>query len=147
MTLDALEALIPQRDKADAKVSKWSVGMQINHSLLATQGIMNSLADSEPGAEKPSFSLPRTLVLFFGRIPRGKGKAPETSLPKPSPSEEELLELVAGARKALKRAEAADPKAYWRHFKFGVLTRDTGIKFVHIHNRHHLSLIKDILAA
>jgi hypothetical protein len=28
---------------------------------------------------------------------------------------------------------------------FGVMRRDTALKFLHVHNRHHLSIIADII--
>lgn len=145
-SLDSLEAMIPHRDRASADVSKWSIGMQIQHSLIATANILKSMSESEPGAETPKFSLPRFFVMTFGRLPRGKGKAPEVSHPEPSPSEETLREVLARARAAQETAKQADPACYWRHFVFGVLPRDQALKFVEIHNRHHLRIIDDILA-
>lgn len=145
-TLDDLERFIPELDKVHEKTSRWTVGMQIHHSLRATRAIAESVVASEPGAEKPSFSLPRTVVMTLGFIPRHVGKAPKESVPDHQPTEQELREMVPAAREALEKAAQADPSAFWRHFKFGVMPRDKAIKFIHIHNRHHLKIIRDILA-
>lgn len=144
-SLDKLEALIPHRDRASSEVSKWSVGMQIQHCLISTKAILDAVADSEPGAEKPTFSLPRLVVLTLGRIPRGKGKAPKASHPEPSPSEEVLRQSLQEARESARRARGAEKDAYWRHFVFGVMRRDTALKFVEIHNKHHMRIVDDIL--
>ena len=146
-SLDALEAMIPDRDRASSEVSKWSVGMQIHHCLISTKAILDSVSESEPGAEKPTFSFPRLVLMTFGRIPRGKGRAPEASHPQPSPSEEVLRQALQEARDAQARARQADKASYWRHFIFGVMPRDKALRFVEIHNKHHLRIVDDILKA
>ena len=145
--LDAFEAHIENRDRAAAEVSKWSVGMQVHHSLKVAAGVFQAVAESEPGAEKPTFSFLKFIVMLTGRIPRGKAKAPKIALPEESPSEEELRQLLDRARKNLKTLKEADPACYFKHFKFGVLNRDQSVKFVEIHSRHHLHIIDDILKA
>ena len=143
-TLDELESWIPKLNQSSPNVSNWTVGQQIYHSLKATATIAQSVTDSEPGAEKPNPSFLRFVVLTLGRIPRGKGKAPKASQPMGQPTVDELQEMVGKAKEALAEAAQAPPNAFWRHFKFGVLPRDNALKFIDIHNRHHLRIIQDI---
>ncbi len=60
-------------------------------------------------------------------------------------SRDELERLLARARQSLTAAEASDPKAWFDHFVFGVMYRDAAIKLLHIHTRHHLAIIANIL--
>ena len=144
-TLDRLEGFIPNATISNPAISAWSVGMQIHHALLATIGISQSLIDSTPGAKKQSFNLPRSIVLRTGKIPRGRGKAPKRSLPDPDVTRQDLDELLARARTVLDAAAQSDPASWWKHFAFGVMHRNTALQFIHVHNRHHLSIIEDII--
>jgi hypothetical protein len=62
-------------------------------------------------------------------------------------SRDDLLQLVAEAEQALAEASRLDSQCWFRHFFFGVLDRDRALQFIRMHNRHHLSIIDDILAA
>lgn len=143
-TVDELASWIPRLDQSNPKVSNWTVGQQIYHCLVATTTIAKSVTGSDPGSEVPSFSLPRFVVMTLGWIPRGKGKAPKGSQPESQPTSEELQALVGPAKEALAAAAGAPADAFWRHFKFGVMPRDNALKFIEIHNRHHLRIIEDI---
>jgi hypothetical protein len=44
-------------------------------------------------------------------------------------------------------AAKADPRSWWEHQYFGVMYRDTALKFIDVHSRHHESIIRDILAS
>ena len=144
-TLDRLEAFIPEAATSNPDISAWSVGMQIHHALLGTIQISQRLIKSTPGERKESFNVPRSIVLRTGKIPRGRGKAPKSSHPDPNITGEELAHLLATARSTLDAAAQANPASWWKHFVFGVMHRDTAITFIHVHNRHHLSIIEDII--
>jgi len=47
-TLNKLNNYIPRCSVKNEKVSKWSVGMQIEHCLLGTRGICSTLINSKP---------------------------------------------------------------------------------------------------
>jgi hypothetical protein len=59
----------------------------------------------------------------------------------------ELLTLLDQSERILTEAHDLDPKAWFRHFALGVLDRDKTLRFIRIHNRHHLRIISDIVAA
>lgn len=145
-TLTQLSAFITHHERSNPAISAWSVGMQIHHALLATSRICEALIGSEPGAKQQSFSLLRSVILLFGKIPRGRGKAPDPSIPSTTVTQEELDTLLKSARTLLKDAEQTFPLSWWEHVVFGVMKRDTAIKFIHTHNKHHLSIISDILS-
>lgn len=144
-SLDAFEQYLPNLEARNPGVSGWSVREQIHHALLSADAIARSVADSKPGARSPSFSLVKWIVLLAGKIPRGRAKAPNQVRPSAEVSREELERLLTRARQSLTAAEAADPKAWFEHFVFGVMNRDAAIKLLHIHTRHHLAIIADIL--
>lgn len=128
-------------------VSGWSVGMHVHHCALGMVGICDALLASEPPVPRSSFSVPRTFVFTTGRIPRGRGKAPDSALPSPDIEATELIALLGRSGDLLGRVADADPGQWWHHFAFGVMNRDQTLRFVGIHNRHHLRIIDDIRAA
>jgi hypothetical protein len=144
-SLDELEQYLPNLEARDPAVSQWSVREQIHHALLSADAIARAVADSTPGARSQSFSIVKSIVLLTGKIPRGRGQAPERALPSAEVSREELEQLLARARQSLTAAEASDSKAWFDHFVFGVMYRDSAIKLLHIHTRHHLAIIAAIL--
>jgi hypothetical protein len=92
------------------------------------------------------FSLRRAAVFLRGRIPRGRGKSPEAVWPAEI-SLEELTSLLDRAEQMVAAAQGFDRQSWFKHFAFGVLDRNKTLRFIRIHNRHHLRIIEDITSA
>ena len=128
-------------------ISEWSVGMHVHHCCLAMIGICQALIASTPPTPRAKLSLLRIVVFSSGRIPRGRGRAPDGVRPSRDVSLEELRTLLDESERMLTDARGVDRKCWFRHFVFGFLDRDKTLRFIHIHNRHHLKIISDIVAA
>jgi hypothetical protein len=124
-------------------VSKWSVGMHVHHCCLAMIRMCQALEASTPPIPPSKSSMRAKAIFFIGRIPRGRGKSPEAALPTDI-SAEELESLLDRAERMVLEAQDLDPKCWFKHFAFGVLDRDKTLRFIRIHNRHHLRIIRDI---
>jgi hypothetical protein len=120
--------------------------MQIEHCLKATNGICRALVHSKPSPAKTKKGVVRRMIFQTGMIPRGRGRAPETSRPAEATSEAALVELLAQARVAVQDAAATDDHCWWQHNALGIMQRDEALRFIEIHNRHHLKIISDILS-
>jgi hypothetical protein len=145
-TLNKLNNYIPRCSVKNDKVSKWSVGMQIEHCLLGTRGICSALVNSKPYTGKIKKGFVRRLILLTGIIPRGRGKSPTAVIPNDQTTESALRELLAEASLSAQKAAESDCDCWWKHFAFGVMKRDEALKFVEIHNKHHLKIVSDILS-
>lgn len=145
--LDVLKKFIPRADVLVPDVSKWSVGMHVQHCCLATIAVCDSLVASEPPVPRSSFSLVTSAIFLTGRIPRGRGKSPEQAIPRDEIWTNELEGLLLDAERRLAAARQASRDQWFRHFAFGVLDRDRTLKFIGIHNRHHARIVQDILRA
>ncbi len=128
-------------------VSEWSIGMHVHHCCLAMIEICQSLISSTPPPPRSRFSLVTALVFLSGRIPRGRGRARDVVLPRQDVSPADLWTLLDQSERILTEVPDLDPKTWFRHFVFGVLDRDKTLRFILIHNRHHLRIISDIVAA
>ncbi len=128
-------------------VSEWSIGLHVHHCCLAMIAVCQSLIGSTPPPPRSRFSLVTALVFSSGRIPRGRGRSPDEVLPRQDVSAAELGTLLDQSERILTEVHDLDPKAWFRHFVFGVLDRDKTVRFMLIHNRHHSRIISDILKA
>ncbi len=145
--LEAFRNCTRKADLCVPAVSKWSVGMHVHHCCLAMIGVCEILSTSTPPPPHSRFSLISALVFSSGRIPRGRGRSPDTVVPKQDVTPAELLALLEESERQLNDVRQLDAGTWFKHFKFGVLDRDKTAKFIRIHNRHHLRIISDIMAA
>lgn len=145
--LDELETRIHKSGHSDNSISITDVGWHIEHSFLVLNSITDALAKSDRIQYKRTFSFIRMLVFTFGKIPRGKGRAPEIVKPKNLVSVNYLNEHLLKTRLKLKELDLLDSGSYFRHPVFGDLRLHDAKKFLVIHTKHHLSIIDDILKA
>ena len=142
--LEQTESYFVMRDQLEPSVSGASIGWHSYHLLLVTTNIYEALASSDPNAYRYRPNFLRGIVFTTGNIPRGKGKAPESALPPEQISLEALEAQLAQVRAILDKLEQLPPKSSFEHPVFGTLKRDQAIKFIVIHTRHHLKIIRDI---
>ena len=145
--LDVLKRFVPKADVVAPDVSKWSVGMHVQHCCLATIAVCESLVASEPPVPPSSFSLVTSAIFWTGRIPRGRGKSPEQAIPRDEIWTNEMEGLLLDSERRIEEARQVSRDHWYRHFAFGVLDRDQTLKFLGIHNRHHARIVQDILRA
>ena len=145
--LDELRAAVADADLCLPTVSGWSIGMHIHHCGLAMIAMSRALMASDPPPPPSRFSLITTLVFLTGRIPRGRGEAPDAAWPQQNVTQEALVALLDESERACAAAKKSDRVSWFKHFAFGTLDRDKTLRLIAIHNRHHLRIISDIMAA
>lgn len=143
--LEQIETYFPAYATVNAGVSKASAGWHLSHSLITLAKVVENIAQSDPAAYKRSFSFARYYILAVKNIPRGKGRAPRSVLPL------EITEpiLLAQLKQAMMQVEilkALKPDQYFEHPNFGHLKLHQTTLFMEIHTRHHLKIVRDILA-
>ncbi len=159
-TYDRIERLLAEPDERlrlrVPSVSAWSPAQHLCHVALSN-GLMLTAVDriahqAEPAHAGGSINLVGRYVLTTGHIPRGRGKAPDRSVPPADPGRLETAELVARSRLALVRVKGELPRveeAAWRtdHHVFGALDARQWLRLVAIHARHHFGIVDEILGA
>ena len=145
--LEDLRSSVASAALRASAVSEWSIGMHVHHCCLVMTAVCQSLIASTPPPPRSRFSLVTALVFSSGRIPRGRGRSPDEVLPRQDVSSVELGTLLDQSERILTEVHDLDPKAWFRHFVFGVLDRDKTVRLILIHNRHHSRIISDILKA
>ncbi len=135
-------------------ISGWTVHQHLEHLWRSDTAIVGWLEDVRDGTAEtdgPGMTVPGTVVMWLGMIPRGKGRAPEST----KPAAGELEEIVAGFRALRDDVEGlgaamnrlASATTTWRHPLLGCYTAAQWLRFAHIHHVHHRRIIEEILAA
>jgi uncharacterized damage-inducible protein DinB len=144
-------------DVRAAGVSAWSVGEQLEHLLLADRSILGAIEqledDNAAGGESDSSGGSPTwigrFILWSGVVPRGRGRAPDSTTPTGMPIEE----LAAGLAALQDELETLRPqldelepiRATRAHPLLGNFTPKQWVRFASVHHMHHRKIIRDIL--
>ena len=149
-----LAAVHELHDVEAARVSKWTVGKQLEHLLLSDETVLDRLDSLTDGREGPAGGGKTVLgraVLLIGFIPRGLGKAPVLV----KPAGRDAADIEAGLQRLAERlAELTEQlplleETGWRcrHPFFGALDIGEWMRFLDVHHRHHLKIVRDIRKA
>ena len=142
--LSAIADLCPAAVTVNSKVSQVSAGWHLSHCMLTLTKIIESIAASNPEGYKQRFSFIKLLVFASGNIPRGEGRAPKTVQPTEI-NEGALQSQLQELRKLFAQLEVLHPNQYFPHPYFGDLKLKEAIKFMEIHTRHHLKIVREIV--
>jgi DinB superfamily len=156
LDLEIEQASDPASYEASAPaVSKWSVKDHLEHLSIANGGIVSWIErarDGDPDLDTGGGpNLAGRIVLLLGAFPRGRGKAPERTLPRGT-SAEELTAKFRGIGERVKALEGSlaqiqASRATRNHFAFGNLNAAQWLQFAVIHDNHHQKIIRDVLKA
>ena len=142
-----LEAWLDRPDVQAPGVSAWSAHRQVEHTVLVADRLLDLVARldrGEAGESGGRLRWPGRIVLALGRIPRGRGQAPEDLRPQATPDVEAVRARLASVRTRLDapRPRRRTPRAPHPHL--GALDARQWRRFVDIHTRHHLAILRDI---
>ncbi len=131
-------------DATNTKVSAATIGWHLEHTLLTLDAIIDGIKKSDPALYKSKLSVARLLVMTLGKIPRGRAKAPERV--RPANIDKALLEKhFEKTGEKIKELLEINSGQYFLHPFFGNLKLKPAIRFLEIHTRHHLDIVRDIL--
>jgi hypothetical protein len=145
--IQELETYLPQHQRINEKVSTGSVGWHIEHILLVLDVIIHALQQSQPKDYQWRFNWRRTMIATINRIPRGKVKAPKVVQPEPHFTGDSLKQHLAETRERLKGLQALESNHHFVHPFLGIMNAKPAIKFLGLHTRHHLEIIRNILSS
>jgi hypothetical protein len=135
-------------------VSAWSVAQQLEHLGLTGEKVLDVLDAILRDPATPPRGRPNPagwMVLLSGRIPRGRVQTrPEWVPPDSSPERARQGVAALAARTAALAARAGElaaARATRPHPRLGQLDARRWLRFLVIHQEHHLRLVRDIRAA
>lgn len=140
-----LESYIPQLEKTNSKVSKSTVGWQIDHSLRVLRGISWQLGEPNPKEFKSKFSFQKYFILLTKIIPRGKAKVPKIVQNDKEITKESIKEFLEATKIQISKLNTLPKNVFFPHPILGDLNKKDTIRFMEIHTEHHLKIIRDML--
>jgi len=140
-----IASYVSQRDALNPKVSKVDVAWHLDHILKTVIVVCKSLEVSKPEDYKSNFNLTRTMIYLWGDFPRGVAKAPRVVRPPDVIRTEDLHLQIATAKAGLKTIQGLDENAHFEHPYFSIINKKQSIRFLKIHTRHHLRIVRDII--
>ncbi len=143
--LNKIENYLIHRDSLNKEVSKVAVAWHLDHSLKVINRISDTLRVSEPEKYKRKFSVARTFSFTFGYIPRGRATSPPVVRPPDTIKTADIVLQLVEARENIIGMDSMDENAYFRHPVFGKLNKKQAKRFLEIHTKHHLKIVRDIL--
>jgi len=140
------------------RVSGWSVGQQLDHLSRVGGNVARALAKA---AEAGTFGesetpLPTRLVgralLRAGWFPRGVARAPKSAMPDAVCDGSGIRARFESMREGMRAvegrgAELLAVRSRMKHPRFGGLTPERWVRFLYVHQRHHLKIVRDIYRA
>ena len=127
------------------KVSTGTVFWHLEHTLKVIVGIVSSLRESDENAYSYQWNLKRLILFKMGFFPRGVGKSPKVVLPATKEgSSEEIKALLEQIQLLEKDWVQLSSKKWFLHVYFGRLNKARAHRFLKIHTKHHLKIIRDI---
>ena len=138
---------VPELLVCNERVSGWCPAEHLDHMAKVAGSVVHVLA-KEDAQPRPGVTLIGRLVMLVGWIPRGLGKAPKR-LTGTRASAEDIDAALARIEQEL---DALPPAAFSAsrgsivaHPRFGGLTPPQALRFIVVHNDHHLKIVRDIL--
>jgi len=147
--ISELKDLLSVTDNRIPRVSKWSCHQHVDHMTKVMKVSLSNLLEGERlSHQKPKPNLKAWYVLITGSIPRGRVQAPEIVMPDTS-SAETLLEELRQLEELVERLATKDKdkefkKRTMRHPALGILGAPHWVRFLKIHNDHHLRIIREL---
>lgn len=143
--LNSIESFIPFLEKRNTKVSKVTVGWQLDHSLKVINSVITTMGKSDVNKFKNNFKWIGKLLFFFNYFPRGKAKAPKHVVATEPILEKDLKAQLTLARENIKLLSTFDEKAHFNHFLFRHIDKKRVPAFLNTHTDHHLKIVKSIV--
>ena len=143
--IEEIESLIPKASISNPNISVSGVDWHLDHTLKVIISICDVLKKSDPTKYKSSFNISWQAISLTGTIPRGRGKAPEFTKAKEEIKVADIQSQLEEAKSALQSIESLPANSYFKHPYFGMLNLKGAQKFLRIHTRHHLKIMRDII--
>lgn len=129
------------------EISEKDVRWHLDHIFRVVIGISKVLKESNPQDYRININVNRSYIFINGKIPRGKGEAPDSVFPKNSLSDEELMNSYIIAKKMYNETGSLLAKSNFQHKIFGMMNLRQSRKFMRLHTQHHLDIINEIIVA
>lgn len=143
--IEEVELNIKNRDRKNTAISQVDVAWQLDHILKVINRVSDTLLKSNPVDYKSNINAGRVFTLTGGYIPRGVAQSPKVVRPPEVISTKDLYAQIQEARDYIQQIKSLPKNANFTHFAFGQMDKGQTIRFLEVHTKHHLKIVRDIL--
>ncbi|MEO9531359.1 MAG: DUF1569 domain-containing protein [Crocinitomicaceae bacterium] len=145
LLLAELKDHIQHKSVLNEDVSKASVEWHLSHTIQIFSAICKNATQSAPEEYQYAFNKNRFKIWLIGYIPRGIGRSPKAFLNQEELTEEQLLAFLNRAEELFEDFQKVSKNHFFTHPIFGQLNKKRTLWFLHLHTKHHLKIIRDII--
>jgi hypothetical protein len=142
---DEVDEVLSRNDILNPAVSAWSTHQHIEHVFKVNLLVLEKIKNNDPDHNRMPRTFTGMLVLVLGFIPRGRGEAPSSVLPE-GISQADIMDAGSRIRELLIQIKDTETENRFimNHPYFGGLTSREWLRFLVIHTRHHLEIIREM---
>lgn len=140
-----MERCLEHHDRINLTVSQKSVGWHLHHLALTNAVVIGAMHRSNPEEFALEENPTRENVMGRGTIIRGHVRTPDALNPDDNLDLKKIEQAVSHMNNALATWDTINDNAFFIHPFMGKLNKALTLKFMTIHNSHHLKIIDDIL--
>lgn len=140
-----IEAHLSHINEESLNISKANVGWHLDHVLKVINVVSEALKNSNPEEYKRKFNRLRFVIFALGFFPRGKAKSPKRVLPPEIILQTAIENQLKVAIQNLEAIQSLNEHSNFTHPLFQQLNKKQTLKFLKLHTKHHLNIVKDIL--
>ena len=139
-----IENYISVMEKSDKDVSKAPVKWHLLHLLQVIKGVIDNATSSDTVEFNSKSNLIWKYTSLFGKIPRGKITSPDVVNPKFDITEIEIRTTIDEAKLSVSQWSKLKKNNFYDHHILLHLNKRKIKRFLKVHTRHHLRIVRDI---
>jgi len=139
-----IENYISVMEKSEKEISKAPVKWHLLHLLQVIKGVIDNAASSDPAEFNSKSNLVWKYTSLFGKIPRGKITSPDVVNPKFEITEIEIRTAIEDAKLRVSQWGKLKQNNFYNHHILLHLNKRKIKRFLKVHTRHHLRIVRDI---
>ena len=140
-----IEEYLSVMEKTNVDVSEAPIKWHLLHILQVISGVINEAVNSNTDEFSSKSNIKWWFVSTFGKIPRGKVKAPDAVNPNFDITEEDIQIALENAKLSLSEWSKLEKNNFYVHHILLHLNKRKIKRFLKVHTRHHLRIISDIV--
>jgi len=143
--LQQVENYLPLFEKSNDEVSEAPVKWHLLHALKVINATYNEALSSKSANYNRASNFKWWYVSTFGKIPRGTVRAPDTMNPSFDIKKTEIISELNIVKVNLKNWDSLQKNNFYDHAILLNLNKRKLKRFLKVHTKHHLKIIRDIV--
>ena len=140
-----IENAISVMEKTNPSVSQSPVKWHLLHLLGVINTVIDEASNSNEADYNPKSNFNWFYVSTFQKMPRGKVEAPDKVNPNLDISQKDIRTELENAKLSLSKWSDLNKNNFYEHHVLLHLNKSKLRKFLKIHTRHHLKIVRDII--